>query len=51
MAMNESIKVLLVEDDPRDIELITEFLEDWKIIIDLFIVKDGAQALDCLHRR
>lgn len=42
-------RILLVEDDPNDIELIQLALEHHHFINQLDIVTDGEQALDYLH--
>lgn len=44
------VKVLLVEDDPSDVELTIETLKDSKLVINLNVVKDGAEALAYLKR-
>ena len=47
--MNDICPILLVEDSPDDVELITSALTHLKNRID--VASDGAQALDYLHRR
>ena len=50
--MNEQpITVLLAEDDPEDIYLIGEALEEVAIPNQLKIVQDGEELLDYLHQR
>jgi CheY-like chemotaxis protein len=44
-------RILLVEDDPRDVELTLTALEEYKLANEVAVVHDGAQALDYLHRR
>ncbi|NJD55446.1 MAG: response regulator [Nitrospirae bacterium] len=46
----KDVEVLLVEDDPGDIELIREGLDDAKILIDLHVVDDGIKAMKYLRR-
>lgn len=46
-----SVKILLVEDNPADIELTKEALKESKLTIDLTVVEDGAMALDYLSRK
>jgi DNA-binding response OmpR family regulator len=42
--------ILLVEDDPRDLELTLVALERSQLANDVVVVRDGAQALDYLRR-
>jgi CheY-like chemotaxis protein len=42
--------ILLVEDDPRDLELTLVALERSQLANDVVIVRDGAQALEYLRR-
>jgi len=46
--MNDSnaVELLLVEDDPQDLELTLRALQKAKIINDIQVVRDGAEALD-----
>jgi len=49
---NRSIKnILLVEDDRRDAELTLTALADHHLSNNVFVVHDGAEALDYLYRR
>jgi CheY-like chemotaxis protein len=51
---NENAKVkniLLIEDDPRDVELTMAVLEAQAWIGKVEVVNDGAEALDYLYRR
>lgn len=43
-------KILLVEDDVRDIELVQESLLEYKLVNELAVVRDGAEALDYLFK-
>ena len=45
------IDILLVEDNPGDIELTREALLEVKVLTNLFVVENGVQALDFLYRR
>ncbi len=45
------INVLLAEDDPDDRYLIGEALDESRLNIHLYIVEDGEELLDYLHRR
>jgi len=44
-------RILIVEDDPRDLELTLTALEEHKLANKIFIVPDGAEALDYLYCR
>ncbi len=50
-ADSETIDILLVEDNPGDIDLTREALEDAKVLNRLHVVEDGEQALDFVFRR
>jgi CheY-like chemotaxis protein len=43
--------ILLAEDDPRDVELTLAALEEHHLANKVFVVRDGAAALDYLYRR
>jgi CheY-like chemotaxis protein len=43
--------ILLVEDNPKDLELTLIALERSQLANDVIVVEDGAEALDYLHRR
>jgi CheY-like chemotaxis protein len=45
------IQILLVEDSLADIELTLEALEEAKLANAVHVVRDGADALDFVHRR
>jgi len=49
--MTELKRILLVEDDPRDVELTMEALKENGLANEVLIVRDGEEALDFLHRR
>ena len=44
-------EILLVEDNPADVELTRQGLLQGKIANNLHVVTDGEQALDFLHKR
>ena len=44
-------RILLVEDDTHDVELTLTALRQNRLINDVDVVRDGAQALDYLYRR
>ncbi|CAI4030758.1 Response regulator Rcp1 [Nitrospira tepida] len=45
------IEILLVEDNPGDVRLTMEALKEAKVINNLTVLKDGAEALAFLHRQ
>jgi len=47
---NESVEVLLVEDNPGDVRLVLESLKDGGLSKNLSVVKDGVEALAFLRR-
>ena len=49
--MNSLKRILLVEDSPRDAELILDALEPHHLAGEVMHVRDGAEALDYLYRR
>jgi CheY-like chemotaxis protein len=49
--MNSLKRILLVEDSPRDAELILDALETHQLANEVVHVRDGADALDYLYRR
>ncbi len=46
----ESIDILLVEDNPGDVRLTKEALKDAKVLNEVYIAKDGVEALQFLHK-
>ena len=44
-------KILLVEDDPQDAELMLAALEGYHLADRVVVVRDGEEALDYLYRR
>ena len=44
-------RILLVEDDHRDVELSMTALEEYKLANEVVVVRDGQQALDYLYCR
>jgi DNA-binding response OmpR family regulator len=44
-------RILLVEDDPKDVELTLIALEDYNLANEVIVLGDGAEALDYLHCR
>jgi two-component system response regulator len=51
IANAQPIEVLLVEDNPGDVDLTKEALENGKVRINLSVTHDGFEALDFLRRR
>jgi CheY-like chemotaxis protein len=49
--VSELKRILLVEDDPRDVELILESLGDYNLANEVVVVRDGEEALDFLYHR
>lgn len=49
--MNGFRKILLAEDDPKDIELTLRALSEHNLANEVALVTDGEQALDYLFRR
>lgn len=49
--MNLLKRILLVEDDPNDIELTLNALEEYNLSNKIVVVQDGVEALDYLFRR
>jgi len=49
--MNEFKRILLAEDDPKDIELTLNALGEHNLANDVQVARDGAEALDYLYRR
>jgi len=47
--MNILGRILLVEDDPRDVELTLTALEEYKLANEVVVARDGQQALDYLR--
>lgn len=44
-------RILMVEDDPKDVELTLTALEDYNLANEVVVARDGEQALDYLHCR
>lgn len=49
--MEPGARILLVEDDPRDVELTMTALEDYNLTNEVVVVHDGEEALDYLYCR
>jgi CheY-like chemotaxis protein len=44
-------RILLVEDNDRDVELTLAALEEYKLANEVVVARDGAEALDYLYHR
>jgi len=44
-------RILLVEDDPRDVELTLNALEDYNLTNEVVVARDGEEGLDYLYSR
>jgi DNA-binding response OmpR family regulator len=44
-------RILLVEDDPKDVELTMTALEDYNLANEVVVARDGEEALDYLYSR
>jgi DNA-binding response OmpR family regulator len=44
-------RILMVEDDPKDVELTLTALEDYNLANEVIVARDGEQALDYLYCR
>jgi CheY-like chemotaxis protein len=49
--MSDLKPILLVEDNPKDVELTLAALEQSQLANEVVVVRDGAEALDFLYRR
>ncbi len=51
MAPSGRVELLLVEDNPDDVELTLHTLEDFNFTDRIHVARDGAEALDFIFRR
>ena len=49
--MHDLLRILLVEDDARDVELTITAFEKNNLANEIVVARDGEEALDYLHRR
>jgi CheY-like chemotaxis protein len=50
-SMNKIGRILMVEDDPKDVELTLTALEEYNLANEVIVTRDGEQALDYLYSR
>jgi CheY-like chemotaxis protein len=50
-SMNKIGRILMVEDDPKDVELTLTALEEYNLANEVTVTRDGEQALDYLYCR
>jgi CheY-like chemotaxis protein len=48
--MNNLGRILMVEDDPKDVELTLTALEEYNLANEVVVTRDGREALDYLYR-
>ena len=44
-------RILLVEDDPQDVELTLTALSEYNLANEIVVARDGVEAMDCLYHR
>src|ERR1700745_490604 len=49
--MDKLGRILMVEDDPKDVELTLTALEDYNLANEVVVTRDGEEALDYLYCR
>jgi CheY-like chemotaxis protein len=49
--MNKLGRILMVEDDPKDVELSLTALEEYNLANEVVVTRDGQEALDYLYCR
>jgi CheY-like chemotaxis protein len=49
--MKDFKRILLVEDDPKDVELTLNALSEHNLANEVAVTRDGVEAMDYLHRR
>ena len=49
--MSDLKRILLVEDDPKDVELTLTGLAEYNLANEVVVARDGEEALDYLYRR
>src|SRR5580704_17284466 len=51
VTMNKLGRILLVEDDPKDVELSLTALEEYNLANEVIVARDGEEALEYLYSR
>lgn len=46
-----TVDILLVEDNPGDVRLTREALKDAKVLNEVYVAKDGVEAMDFLNKK
>ena len=49
--MNKPKKILLAEDSPEDVEMTLAALSEYRLLNEIVVANDGAEALDYLYSR
>jgi CheY-like chemotaxis protein len=49
--MKTLARILLIEDNPNDVEMTLEAFAECRLANEVVVVRDGQEALDYLHRR
>ena len=49
--MSQLGRILMVEDDPKDVELTLTALQEYNLANEVVVTRDGEEALDYLYRR
>lgn len=49
--MDVAGRILMIEDDPKDVELTLTALADYNLTNEVVVIHDGEEALDYLYRR
>ena len=44
-------RILIVDDSPKDVELVISALSQINLASDVIVAEDGEEALDCLYKR
>jgi CheY-like chemotaxis protein len=47
--MDTPARILMVEDDPKDVELTLTALEEYNLVNEVVVVRDGQEGLDYLY--
>lgn len=50
MTSVKALQILMVEDNPDDVDLTREALRDAKVVVDMSVMKDGVEAMAYLRR-